>query len=179
MTSLTTFRSLYRLLLLLAVFLRSNAILAQSTSGPSAPATATIQVSGEVTKPLSLTLEALGKLKKTELTAKDRDGKEHRYGGVTFADLLREVGVTMGPALRGENLAKYVLVEAADGYQAVFALPELDPEFAREGVLVAYQADGKPLPAGEGPIRLVVPADKKHARWVREVASIKVLFAKE
>ncbi len=183
MTPLTSFKESHRLawslLVLLAVFLPSNATLAQSGSSSSDLATATIQLSGEVTKPLVLTMEALGKLKKTELKAKDRDGKEHRYAGVAFADLLREAGVTLGPALRGENLAKYVLVEAADGYQAVFALPELDPEFAREAVLVAYQVDGKPLPAGEGPVRLVVPADKKHARWVREVAAIKVLFAQE
>ncbi len=98
---------------------------------------------------------------------------------MAFTDLLREAGVTLGPALRGEHLSKYVLVEAADGYRAVFALPELDPEFAREVVLVAYQVDGQALPAGEGPFRLVAPADKKHARWVRQVAAIKVLLPKE
>jgi DMSO/TMAO reductase YedYZ molybdopterin-dependent catalytic subunit len=177
-----TLRKLCRfawLLLLGGAFFCGTAAFAQSPSAAPAPAAATLQISGEVSHPLSLTVEALARLKKTELTAKDRDGKQHRYTGVAFADLLREAGVTLGPALRGENLAKYVLVEAADGYQAVFALPELDPEFAREVVLVAYQADGKPLPAGEGPVRLVVAADKKHARWVREVAAIKVLFAKE
>ncbi|MBD0258588.1 MAG: molybdopterin-dependent oxidoreductase [Cytophagales bacterium] len=178
MTLRTSHRFAWRLLLLLGgACLAGSPAFAQSPNPAPAPATATIQVSGEVTTPLSLTVEALGKLKKSELTAKDRDGKEHRYTGVAFVDLLRAAGVTLGPALRGENLAKYVLVEAADGYQAVFALPELDPEFAREVALVAYQADGKPLPAGEGPFRLVVPADKKHARWVREVAAIKVLFA--
>ena len=165
------------LLLLGGAFLPGAAAFAQSAGGTAAPAA--IQVSGEVSQPLSLTPEALGKFKKTELKAKDKDGREHRYTGVAFADLLREAGVTLGPALRGANLSKYVLVEAADGYRAVFALPELDPEFARAVVLVAYQADGKPLPAGEGPVRLVVPADKKHARWVRQVAAIKVLSAGE
>jgi len=82
-----------------------------------------------------------------------------------------------GPALRGANLAKYVLVQAADGYRAVFALPELDPEFARTVVLLAYEANGKPLAAGEGPYRVVVPADRKHARWVREVTAVKVLIS--
>lgn len=173
-------RSAWRLLLFLGIAcLAGTTAFAQAPNPAPAPATATLQVSGEVSQPLSLTAEGLARLKKTELTAKDRDGKEHRYTGVAFADLLRAAGVTLGSALRGENLAKYVLVEAADGYQAVFALPELDPEFAREVVLVAYQADGKPLPAGEGPFRLVVPADKKHARWVREVAAVKVLFARE
>jgi hypothetical protein len=71
------------------------------------------------------------------LKAKDKDGKEQRYTGVAFTGLLREAGVALGPALRGEHLAKYVLVEATDGYRAVFALLELEPEFARKAVLVA------------------------------------------
>ncbi len=164
------------LLLLGGAFVQSTAF---AQSGGAAPANATLRVSGEVSQSLSLTVEDLGKFKKTELKAKDKDGKEHRYTGVACADLLREAGVTLGPALRGKHLAKYVLVEAADGYRAVFALPELDPEFAREVVLVAYQVDGQPLPAGEGPFRLVVPADKKHARWVRQAAAIQVLVAGE
>jgi DMSO/TMAO reductase YedYZ molybdopterin-dependent catalytic subunit len=61
----------------------------------------------------------------------------------------------------------------------VFALPELDPEFATQTILLAYQVDGKPLPAGEGPFRVVVPQEKKPARWIREVTAIKVLFAKQ
>jgi hypothetical protein len=56
---------------------------------------------------------------------------------VAFTDLLRETGGALGPAPRGEHLAKYVLVEAANGYRAVFALLELEPEFARKAVLVA------------------------------------------
>ncbi len=163
------------LLLLSSAFSRGTAF-AQSGDGAAA---GTLRVTGEVSQPLSLTVEALGKFKKTELKAKDKDGKEHRYTGVACADLLREAGVTLGPALRGKHLAKYVLVEAADGYRAVFALPELDPEFAREVVLVAYRVDGQALPAGEGPFRLVAPADKKHARWVRQAAAIQVLVAGE
>jgi DMSO/TMAO reductase YedYZ molybdopterin-dependent catalytic subunit len=165
------------LLLLGGAFFQSTAF--AQAGGGVAPANVTLRVSGKVSQPLFLTVEDLGKLKKTELKAKDKDGKEHRYTGVACADLLREAGVTLGPALRGKHLAQYVLVEAADGYRAVFALPELDPEFAREVVLVAYQVDGQPLPAGEGPFRLVVPADKKHARWVRQAAAIQVLVAGE
>ncbi len=178
MPVLTSCRFAWLWLLLLGGAFCHGTAFAQSGAG-AAPGTATLRVSGEVSQPLSLTVEALGKFKKTELKAKDKDGKEHRYTGVAFTDLLREAGVTLGPALRGKHLAKYVLVEAVDGYRAVFALPELDPEFAREVVLVAYQVDGQPLPAGEGPFRLVVPADKKHARWVRQAASIKVLLAQE
>jgi DMSO/TMAO reductase YedYZ molybdopterin-dependent catalytic subunit len=176
MTPKMPYRFAGLLLLLLGGAFCRGAAFAQSGDGSGS---ATLRVSGQVSQPLSLTAEALGKFKKTELRAKDKEGREHRYTGVVVTDLLREAGVALGPALRGEHLAKYVLVEAADGYRAVFALPELDPEFAREAVLVAYQVDGRPLPAGEGPFRLVVPADKKQARWVRQATVIKVLLAGE
>jgi DMSO/TMAO reductase YedYZ molybdopterin-dependent catalytic subunit len=70
-------------------------------------------------------------------------------------------------------------VRAADGYEVIFALPEIDPEFTAQTILLAYEVDGKPLPKGEGPFRLVVPNDKKHARWIREITTITVTFSKQ
>ena len=131
------------------------------------------------TNPLTFTTETLAGLKKQEIKAKGHDGKEHRYTGVAFVDLLTQAGVLLGKAPRGKNLTRYVLVQAVDGYQAVFSLLEMDPEFAKEVVLLAYLVDGKPLAAGEGPFRIVAPADKKQTRWVRQLVSIQVLSAKE
>jgi hypothetical protein len=93
--------------------------------------------------------------------------------------VLDSAGVTLGKALRGENLVKYVLVTAADNYQVVYALPEIDPEFTSNTVLLATHVDGSLLPKGEGPFRLVNPADKRPARWIREIVSIRILFSKE
>jgi DMSO/TMAO reductase YedYZ molybdopterin-dependent catalytic subunit len=138
----------------------------------------TIKVEGEVTTPLTLTKPDLDKLPALTVRAMDHDGKEHVYGGVALAEVLRQAGVTLGAQLRGDNLTKYILVSAADGYKIVFALPEIDPDFASQAVLLAYTVDDKPLPAGEGPFRLVVPHEKKHARWIREVVSIKIGFVK-
>jgi len=67
-----------------------------------------------------------------------------------------------------------VVVKAADGYQAVFALPELDPLFSKKVVLLADRRDGGPLSAKEGPYRLVVPDEARQARWVRQVISIEL-----
>ena len=75
------------------------------------------------------------------------------------------------------QLSKFLLVEAADGYRVVFALPELDPAFRDVVVLVADRRDGQPLSTGEGPLRLVVPHEKRWARWVRQVNALKVLQA--
>jgi DMSO/TMAO reductase YedYZ molybdopterin-dependent catalytic subunit len=41
--------------------------------------------------------------------------------------------------------------------------------------LVADSEDGKPLAQNTGPLRLVVPADKRPARWVRMVKTIRVV----
>lgn len=136
-----------------------------------------ITISGEVTKPLTLQAADLKALPHTEVTGKDRDGKDHNYSGVPLADLLKLAGVTMGGELRGKNLMKYVVVKAIDGYETLYALPELDSVFATRTIILADSVDGAALPAGVGPYRIVVPGEKKPARWVREVKSIEVRFA--
>jgi len=137
------------------------------------------RVEGEVLKPLTLTQTDLVKWKAAEVKGKDHDGKEHLFKGVRLVDVLDSAGVTLGGKLRGKNLAKYILVKAADGYEVIFSLPEVDPEFTSETVLLAYEVDGHPLAKGEGPFRLVVPADKKQARWIRELTTIKVVFSRD
>lgn len=156
--------------LLISFTIFSNSATAQNT--------ASLSISGEVTTPITLTKEDLKKNKQVSHTVKDRDGKEHEFTGVPLITLLENAGTTTGTELRGENLTKYLLVQAADGYEVVFSLAEIDPEFTNQVVLLATEKDGKPLPAGEGPFRLIVPNDKKQARWIREVRSMKVIFAK-
>lgn len=135
-------------------------------------------VEGEVLRPLKLSMKELATFQSTEIKAKDKDGQAHIFKGVKLFDILDSAGVTLGKQLRGENLVKYVLVKAHDGYEVIFALPEIDPEFTDQTILLAYQVDGKPLAKGEGPFRLVVPNEKKHARWIREISTIKIMFIK-
>ena len=66
---------------------------------------------------------------------------------------------------------------AADGYRAVFALAELDPGFRGDVPIITASCDGKALDAKDGPLRLVVPGEKRPARWVRQVTAIDVLRA--
>jgi DMSO/TMAO reductase YedYZ molybdopterin-dependent catalytic subunit len=154
-------------------------ILVLSSSSLFSQPKAAFTVEGEVQRTLKLSIDELAKLKNSEVKSKDRDGKEHVYKGVMLAAILDSAGVTLGKDLRGENLAKYIVVKATDGYEIIFSLPEIDSEFTENVVLLAYQVDGKPLAANEGPFRLVVPKDKKHARWIRQVSSIKVMFTKD
>jgi hypothetical protein len=70
-------------------------------------------------------------------------------------------------------MALYLVVEASDGYRAVFALPELDPEFTDRVILLADRRDGRPLSDHDGPLQVIAPGEKWHARWVRQVIRLK------
>ncbi|QDK80242.1 molybdopterin-dependent oxidoreductase [Spirosoma sp. KCTC 42546] len=136
-----------------------------------------LTISGEVTKPLTLQAADLKAMTHTEVIGNDRDGKEHKYSGVPLSELLKQAGATLGSALRGENLTKYVVVKAIDNYEVIFALAEIDPDFTTRVILLADSVDGVSLAQGVGPYRVVVPGEKKPARWIREVKSIEVRFA--
>jgi hypothetical protein len=72
-------------------------------------------------------------------------------------------------------LAFCFLVEAADSHRVVIALPEIDPAFTDKQVVLAFSKDGKPLDDKEGPYRLVIPDEKRMARWVRQVTALKIV----
>jgi DMSO/TMAO reductase YedYZ molybdopterin-dependent catalytic subunit len=137
-----------------------------------------VKITGEVTAPLDLKLADMQQFKQTNVIRKDRDGNDHTYTGVTLAELLQKAGATIGNDLKGENLTKFISVEASDGYQVVFALAELDKSFTDRTIILANMMDGKPLPTGDGPFRIIVQDEKKPARCIKQVTEIKVMFAK-
>jgi DMSO/TMAO reductase YedYZ molybdopterin-dependent catalytic subunit len=137
----------------------------------------TVQVTGEVEKRLTLSAADLAAMPRTSVSANDKQGVAHTYSGVALADLFRAAGVTIGGQLRGKNLAKYLLVSCADDYQVVFSLAELDSDFTDRIVILADQMEGKPLPDGIGPFRIVVPGEKKPARNCFQVKTLSIKFA--
>lgn len=140
--------------------------------------TASVKISGDVTTPITVNDDDLHKFAQTTVTRKDHDGHDHTYTGVILAEILKKAGATLGPDLKGKNLTKYILITASDNYQVVFALAELDKAFTDRTIILTNQVDGKPLPSGEGPFRIIVQDEKKPARCIREVTSIQVLSAK-
>jgi DMSO/TMAO reductase YedYZ molybdopterin-dependent catalytic subunit len=145
----------------------------------SAAQQSAVKVTGEVTTPLTLSASDLAAMPRTNATAKDKQGVPHTFSGVALADIFNKAGVTTGRQLKGENLSKFLLVTCADGYQVVFSLAELDSSFTDRVVILADQVEGKPLPAGTGPFRLIVPGEKKPARNCFQVTSLTIRFAKE
>jgi len=139
-----------------------------------AQVTAVVKVTGEVTTPLNLSVVDLHQFAQTVVVHKDKDGKDHTYSGVILAEILQKAGVSMNK----ESLTKYLLVDASDGYKVIFALAELDKNFTDRIIILADTVDGKPLAKGEGPFKIIVQDEKKAARCVRQVTSLKVLSAK-
>jgi DMSO/TMAO reductase YedYZ molybdopterin-dependent catalytic subunit len=133
-----------------------------------------LTVNGEVEHPLRLTADDLAGLPRQSIKAKDHKGVEATFAGVPLVEILKKAGARVGERLRGGALADYLVVEASDGYRVVFALAELDPAFNDRTILLADRRDGRPLDASEGPLRVVVPGEKKHARWARQVTTLTV-----
>jgi hypothetical protein len=116
-------------------------------------------------------IEALPHLKVTAGSA----GDPATYEGVALRSVLEKGGIAFGETLRGKALASCLLVEAADGYRVVFALPELDPAFTDKQIDLVFLKDGKPLDGKQGPYRIVIPDEKRMARWVRQVTTLKIV----
>ncbi len=117
-------------------------------------------------------LEALPHVK---VTASEHSSGPVIFEGVPLKSALEKAGVGFGESMKGKRLSNCLLVEAADGYRAVIALPELDPAFTDKQTMLAFLRDGKPLGEKEGPYRIVIPDEKRMARWVRQVTKLKIV----
>ncbi len=137
-----------------------------------------LRVEVENGKSLDLTVKDLAKFTRREVKAKSHDGKESIYGGYNLSDILFSAGAKIGKdELRGKELGAYLLIEAADGYKATFAIAEIAPEFTDKIVLLADTRDGKPLDAKTGAWQIIVADEKKHGRWVRQVIKLTLKIA--
>lgn len=168
-----------------AAFAAAVLLLASSTvaalGAPAASATATgdqatIVVTGVDGKQQRFDAAALSALPAQTVSA-EAHGNKVECHGPALIDVLARVDAPAGEALRGEALALYARVRAADGYSAVFSLAELDHGMRDAVPIVTASCNGKPLDAKDGPFRLVVPAEKRPARWVRQVTAIDLLRA--
>ena len=140
-----------------------------SAAAASSDSAVVLSVKGDVTNVLALTREQLiaRPQHEAQVTIHERTAT---YRGVSLPELLELAGVPQGREL----LRTVVFARGADGYEVVFALAELSSDFTDRIALIADAGDGEPLPAEEGPIRLVVPWEKRGARSVRQITEIEV-----
>jgi len=127
--------------------------------------TYTLEISGEVEKPVTLRWDEVLRLPKVQ-SVSDFHCVEGwsvlncKWEGVRFREVIELV--------RPEETARFVTFECADGYTTSLSITEL----SGEDVLLAYGLDDRPLEEGTGfPLRLVVPEKYgyKSALWVTKI----------
>lgn len=91
--------------------------------------------------------------------------------GVRLLAVLEQAGLAERDRLDWRKAV--VIAIARDGYRAVFSWPELANTAAGAQVMVAYERDGSPLAAQEGPLALHAPGDTRtgprHVKWLHRV----------
>jgi hypothetical protein len=134
---------------------------------------APLAISGSVDHPQTMTEDALEKLPPThvEVTTEGEHGppKQTAYDGVLLWSLLEPAGLIDAPGKKTKPQHVF-LAKGADGYAVALSIGELAPMYEGKQVLVAYAQDGKKLDG----LKLVVPGDKRAARFVQDLVAIEV-----
>ncbi len=113
-------------------------------------------------------------LERRSVTTADRAGVKTIHEGVLLRDVLAKAKVPLGDELRGKALARAIVATAVDGYQVAYAIAEVDAAFNDHLVLIVDRRNGQPLLPDSGPLQIVVPQDKRPARWIRQVITLEV-----
>jgi len=133
---------------------------------------------GAIASPVVVPLDAatLAALPREPVTQHMPKGPIH-CEGVPLVALLRAGGAMPPGRLPPAHLSRYVVADARNGGRVLFSLAELDPETGGREVFVVDRCDGKPLPAEDGPLRLLVPGDARPARALRQLEALTVVVA--
>jgi DMSO/TMAO reductase YedYZ molybdopterin-dependent catalytic subunit len=128
-------------------------------------ATWTLELSGEVEQPVTLSFEELTALPSTEVTTDIHcvtrwSRFDAHFKGVHWRELAK--------LCRPKPSARFVIAHAEHGFTANVPLEALEDENA----LIVYAADGEPLTPDHGyPVRLFIPTKYfwKSAKWLRGI----------
>ena len=147
-------------------------------SAKDATPSSTVQITGAVKTPTNFSVVAL-----RQMTGQDTGDMPvvcasgatvatvKNFRGVRLIDVLDRVGIDTGSQQDGRRMV--VIARATDGYSVTFSWSELVNTEVGNGVLVAYEKDGKPLEASEGQLLLVSGKDIKtgprRVRWLSEI----------
>jgi len=159
------------------------ALCLQAVATPDAqaadPVTAHLRAGSPVTpSPIVLPLDvaARASLTRHRVEAFAGDPLQH-CEGVSLTALLRAHGAMSEAALQDDELDRYVRIDSRDGTRVLFSLAELDPTLGGRAVYLVDRCDGTPLDSTAGPLRLLVPADARPTRALRQVDRIIVVAA--
>jgi len=127
---------------------------------PAQPATITLpidgalHVSGQVLNPLKLTADDLKNnyaAQKADVSFLSGTGTtKASFTGVYLLDILDAAQVNYNPDQKNDTLSLYIVATGSDGYQAIIAYGDIDPNFGNQPILVAQELDPHTIDAGRG-----------------------------
>jgi hypothetical protein len=154
---------------------------AQNADGPQQPEQprdTLLLTAGTNHAPVSLSLADFRAMPHVAVTVPNAHAHaDETYSGVPLAVLLAKLDAPLGEHLRGKALASCIVASGSDGYSVVLSIAQADPSFHGGEILVADPRDGQPL-GRSGPFQLIVPEDKRPARWVHNLVSISLQDAR-
>jgi len=146
-----------------------------ATNYSKLPPGITLRLAGDIDQRLDLTADQWSKLPRSSVKVTGKEAEEIVYTGVLLRDILKSANVPLGDhKLRGPWANRTLQAHAADGYQTAFALAEFDDDLAEHHILLADLKDAKPLPEADGPLRIVVPGEKRPMRWAKRVTVLEI-----
>jgi DMSO/TMAO reductase YedYZ molybdopterin-dependent catalytic subunit len=161
-----------KITLAIFLFLIAAAVPLYFYTHPAAVQTGTIQITGQVNKPLNITFSQLQTYTRMTIqvtlssSSHLSDNGVFNYTGVTLKTLLEQAKVSAN--------ATTVYIQASDGYGTNISIKDA----MNSNTIIAYQKNGASMTPlkddGEGPLRLVIGSDQYAQRWVRGVAAIQV-----
>jgi len=121
--------------------------------------------------PLSVfSIPTLQLLPQQTVTAVDgHTGKTVIFTGPLVSDVLHKAGLPPADEAHERILHSLVRATGTDGYFVIYSLTEMEPAFSSGKVIIALEADGKPVESG---LQLVNPLDTKPARWVHGLKAL-------
>lgn len=131
-----------------------------------------VVIYGDVEEPLAISMAELAAMPTITVQASFHDGRDATFEGVRIRDLLARAGVPT--QVQGPELLRFLIVEASDGYRALFSRTEIEPDFRADPPILAFREDGAPIDPKFGPLQVIVPDELSHVRWVRQVECIRL-----
>lgn len=105
--------------------------------------------------------------------------ESHRFRGVDINELCgASIARRASQDAARETWSRIVVAVGQDGYATLFSAAELRADWGPTRAYVCWEQDGTPLPAGDGPLRLIVPTDGGGARCVRGLQELRVIDAR-
>jgi hypothetical protein len=165
---------------LIALALAVATLLAADNSTKNGSEEPKITVSGDLPNSGVFSLTELQKIGTAEFDW-THDGRTHRCEGLSLDRLIDHLGFSPGEG--GRNIArvdrrpgwkKILIVEGADGYQAIFTCAEISEAMGVTRAYVVWGIDGQPVAEEDGPLRIIVTTDKKGSRSVRQLKRIEI-----